>query len=88
MERPKTAVRRSFRGTVVRAKMSKTAVVRVARSLWHPKYHRQYRVSRTFKIHDEKNVCKVGDVVEFVETRPLSKEKRWRLLRVLHSSGT
>lgn len=67
--------------------MSKTAVVSVSRSLWHSKYHRQYRVSRTFKIHDEKNVCTVGDVVEFVETRPLSKEKRWRLVRVLHSSS-
>ncbi|MFH1171761.1 MAG: 30S ribosomal protein S17 [bacterium] len=76
-----TTKKRIFRGRVVSVAMKKTIVVRVVRTRWHSKYRRQYRTSRTFKVHDEKNECTVGMLVDFVETRPLSKEKRWRLVR-------
>lgn len=70
--------KRVFQGTVVSDKMAKTVVVRVDGKKMHPKYKKQYRVSRKFHVHDEKGEYKVGDVVRFVETRPLSKTKRWR----------
>lgn len=70
---------RVFTGVVVSAAMHKTIVVKVARMLWHAKYQRQYSVSKKYLVHDEKNQHKVGDTVRFVETRPLSKNKRWRV---------
>jgi small subunit ribosomal protein S17 len=69
-----------FQGTVVSAKMAKTVVVRVDSKKVNPKYKKQYQVSRKFKVHDEKGEYKVGDVVRFIETRPLSKDKRWRVI--------
>lgn len=75
--------KKTFVGTVTSDKMHKTIVVRVTRRRWHAKYLRQYSLHSTFKVHDEKNACKVGDTVEFVETRPLSKEKRWRVVKNL-----
>ncbi len=74
---------RVHRGTVVSDAMEKTVVVEVVHTVWHPKYHRQYRTSKRYKVHDEKNAYHVGDVVEFVDTRPISKEKRWRVIRKL-----
>lgn len=59
--------------------MSKTIVVRVDRTKVHPKYGRRYKVSRRYKVHDEINAYHVGDEVMFVECRPLSKDKRWRV---------
>ena len=76
----KTTTQREFRGTVVSAGMQKTIVVRVDSMKMHPKYKKQYRVSAKFKVHDEKGEYKVGDAVRFVETRPLSKDKRWRVI--------
>lgn len=76
----KTPNKRTLQGTVVSDKMSKTVVVRVDRMKLHPKYKKQYRQSRRFKVHDEKGEYKVGDVVKFVETRPISKDKRWRVI--------
>ena len=61
--------------------MDKTIVVQVDRTVLHPKYQKRYIRSRRFKVHDEKNDCHVGDVVEFVPCRPLSREKRWRMVR-------
>lgn len=72
---------RTFEGVVESDKMDKTIVVKVVRYAWHSKYRKQYQVTKKFKVHDEKNECHVGDVVEFVETRPYSKEKRWRLVK-------
>jgi len=63
--------------------MTKTIVVRVDRTAVHPKYKKQFAQSSTFKVHDEKGEAKAGDVVTFVETRPLSKDKRWRLIAVV-----
>lgn len=71
--------KRTFKGTVVSVKMDKTAVVSVTSTKVHPKYGKQYSVSQKFHCHDEANACKVGDVVLFEETRPLSKTKKWRV---------
>lgn len=78
---PTTRQTRTFRGTVVSDKMMKTIVVEVARVQWHAKYLRQYRTTKRFKVHDEENAYHVGDVVECKETRPMSKEKRWVVVR-------
>ncbi len=67
-------------GTVVSNSMTKTAVVTIERLVKHVTYGKYVRRRNRFKVHDEKSECKVGDVVRFMETRPLSKDKRWRLL--------
>ncbi|MBI4276629.1 30S ribosomal protein S17 [Candidatus Uhrbacteria bacterium] len=72
--------KRTFVGTVVSDKMQKTRVVLVETRKQHPKYRKQYTVSHRFKVHDETNTTKVGDRVTFVECRPISKDKRWRIL--------
>jgi len=73
-------IKRRFKGIVISDKMDKTRVVEVARFKSHPKYKKRYRVSKKYKAHDEKNKCKVGDEVTIEETRPLSKQKRWRIV--------
>ncbi len=70
-------------GVVVSDKMDKTVVVAVKRLVQHAQYRRVVRRTSKFHAHDEKNVCKVGDVVTIVESRPLSKQKRWRVRKVL-----
>lgn len=72
--------RRRLHGTVVSAAMQKTVVVRIDRTVTHPKYRKQYRVSRRFMVHDEAGTAKVGDAVTIEETRPLSAHKRWRIV--------
>lgn len=73
-------VQRTFQGVVVSDKMQKTIVVKVERLVMHPKYKKRYHVSQRYKVHDENNEYHVGDAVTFYETRPLSKEKRWRVI--------
>lgn len=75
-----TTVHRTFTGVVVSDKMAKTIVVRVDRTVVHPKYGKRYVMSRRYKVHDEKNAHKIGETVSFVETRPISRDKRWRVL--------
>ena len=76
-----TRNRRKVRvGRVVSDRMEKTIVVSIERLVKHPTYGRYVRRRAKFKVHDEKNECKVGDEVRFMETRPLSKDKRWRFL--------
>ncbi len=70
-------------GTVVSDKMDKTVVVKVERLVKHPKYHKYIKRSAKLKAHDEENKYKTGDKVVVRETRPLSKDKRWRVLRTL-----
>jgi len=70
-------------GEVVSDKMNKTIVVRVTRTTTHPEYKKVISKSKKFKVHDEKNEAKIGDKVRIMETRPMSKEKRWRLLEVI-----
>jgi len=80
MEGKKTTVNRTLQGTVVSDKMTKTVVVRVDSMKVHPKYGKRYRQSKKFKAHDEKGEYKAGDVVRIQETRPTSKDKRWRVV--------
>jgi len=75
--------RKSFIGTVVSTKMDKTAVVAVERRHPHPLYRKIVRVTKRYKAHDEHNAANLGDVVRIVETRPLSKDKRWRIAATL-----
>lgn len=71
---------RKITGIVVSDKMAKTRVVAVTRSKKHPKYLKYYEVVKKFKAHDENNEYKVGDKVVIEETRPLSREKRWKII--------
>jgi small subunit ribosomal protein S17 len=73
-------ISRTFSGVVVSDKMDKTIVVKVNRTKIHPRYQKRYTVSTNYKVHDEKNIHKVGDKVSFIECRPLSKDKRWMIL--------
>lgn len=73
---------RTFSGTVVSNAMQKTITVRVDAKKLHQKYQKYYRVSKKYHVHDEKGEAKVGDAVTFVETRPMSKTKRWKLVAV------
>ncbi|MBI4313806.1 MAG: 30S ribosomal protein S17 [Candidatus Omnitrophica bacterium] len=75
--------RRRLAGSVVSDKMQKTIVVRVERLVRHPLYERVIRKAQKFKAHDEGQTARVGDWVEMEETRPISKDKRWRLVKVL-----
>jgi small subunit ribosomal protein S17 len=70
-------------GTVVSDKMEKTAVVQIERLIKHPVYKRYIRRRKRFKVHDEENQCHAGDVISFMATRPLSKDKRWRLVDII-----
>ena len=70
-------------GVVFSNKMDKTVVVIVERLVKHPKYKKYLRVRKKFKAHDETNACNVGDRVEIIETRPLSREKRWAVLSIV-----
>lgn len=70
-------------GKVVSNKMDKTIVVAVEEQLRHPAYGKIIKKTNKFKAHDESNQCNIGDTVEIMETRPLSRDKRWRLVQVL-----
>ncbi len=72
-------------GVVIGSKMDKTCIVHVARLTRHPLYKKTIKKFINFKVHDEKNETKKGDKVKIVETRPLSKDKRWRLVEILES---
>lgn len=73
-------------GTIVSDKMQKTVVVEIARLVRHLSYNRMVRRKTRVKAHDEQNVCRVGDTVRVMETRPLSKDKRWRVVEVLEKA--
>ncbi|HAP42405.1 MAG: 30S ribosomal protein S17 [Nitrospira sp.] len=75
--------RRQWFGNVVSNKMNKTVVVAVERSVIHPVYKKVLRRVTKLKAHDEGNLCKVGDRVQLSETRPISKDKHWRVVRVM-----
>lgn len=78
--------RKRMVGTVVSDKMDKTVVVSIERLFQHPKYKKYVKRNKKYKAHDETNKCRVGDVVEIEETRPLSKEKRWRVVKIVKRS--
>lgn len=75
--------RRTIVGMVVSDKMDKTIVVEVSKFVTHPLYKKQIKRSRRFKAHDEENTCEIGDKVKLMETRPLSRDKRWRVVEIL-----
>ncbi|BAI81218.1 30S ribosomal protein S17 [Deferribacter desulfuricans SSM1] len=75
--------RKVRRGVVVSDAMDKSVVVKVETLKLHPKYHKFIKRSKKFMAHDENNECRAGDVVEIIETRPLSKRKRWRVSRII-----
>ena len=83
MERPN---RKVLRGTVVSDKMDKTITVQVSTNKSHPLYSKRVKYSKKFKAHDEMNEAKIGDVVEIMETRPLSATKRFRLIKVVQKA--
>jgi small subunit ribosomal protein S17 len=74
-------------GVVTSNKMTKTVVVSVERRVPHPLYRRIVTKTSKFLAHDEKNACSIGDTVSIVETRPLSKRKRWRLLEIIRKAS-
>ncbi|WP_019134714.1 30S ribosomal protein S17 [Kallipyga massiliensis] len=84
MER--TTNRKTISGVVVSDKMDKTIVVEVSQLVKHPKYKKMLTRSKRFKAHDEENAAKVGDKVLLMETRPLSKQKRFRLVEILEAA--
>ena len=75
--------RRTITGFVTSNKMDKTIVVAVEESRRHALYGKSQKITKKFMAHDEKNECQIGDKVEIMETRPLSKGKRWRLVEVV-----
>jgi small subunit ribosomal protein S17 len=75
--------RKTREGVVVSDAMQKTRVVKIERVYRHPRYQRVVRMSKKLKVHDENNEARVGDRVLIEETRPLSKEKRWRIRKIL-----
>ncbi|MCD8357526.1 MAG: 30S ribosomal protein S17 [Clostridia bacterium] len=81
---------RTFRktrvGKVVSDKMDKTIVVAIADSVQHPLYKKTIKRTYKLKAHDENNECRIGDTVEVMETRPLSKDKRWRLVEIIEKA--
>ncbi len=73
-------------GLVVSDKMDKTITVRVEDFIRHPLYGKRIKRSKKFKTHDENNICSMGDRVKIMETRPLSKDKRWRLVEIVEKA--
>ena len=76
-------IRKIRTGTIVSSKMDKTVVVLVETLRHHPLYRKVVRQTAKFKAHDADNACGVGDLVKIIETRPLSKDKRWRVIEIL-----
>ncbi|HHW20549.1 MAG TPA: 30S ribosomal protein S17 [Thermodesulfovibrio thiophilus] len=72
-----------LKGTVISNKMDKTVVIAVERVFQHPFYKKTIKTRKNYKAHDEENRCQIGDVVEIIESRPISKEKRWKVLRII-----
>ena len=82
----KRALRKTRVGLVVSNKMEKTVVVAIEDNVKHPKYGKVVRRTIKLKAHDENNECAIGDKVEIMETRPLSKDKRWRLVQIIEKA--
>ena len=80
------SLRKERTGTVVSDRMEKTIVVSVERKVMHPKYGKFIKMTSTLKAHDEKNECGPDDIVKLMETRPISKDKRWRLVEIIEKA--
>ena len=86
-ETAERGVRKERKGVVVSDKMDKTIVVRVTRRIRHPLYGKEMSQSRKYHVHDEANEAKTGDTVRIVESRPLSRLKRWRLVEIVERAN-
>ena len=86
MAEEKRAFRKTKVGMVISDKMDKTIVVAVLETVAHPLYKKTVRRTYKLKAHDENNVCGIGDRVRVMETRPLSKDKRWRLVEIIEKA--
>jgi small subunit ribosomal protein S17 len=76
-------IRKTLIGAVCSDKMDKTVVVRIERLVKHPLYEKYVKKGAKYKAHDERNECHIGDTVSIIETRPLSREKRWRVKEII-----
>lgn len=74
-------MKKRLKGIVVKDGMEKTIVVKIDRTIAHPIYLKRYKISKKYKVHDEKNEHKIGDLVQIEETRPISKDKRWKVVQ-------
>jgi len=83
MTKEKNTIKRRLKGVVISTRMTKTITVNVVRVKFHSKYKKQYKVSKKYKVHDEKGLAKEGDKVIIEECRPISKDKRWRLIQII-----
>ena len=79
-------LRKTRVGVVISDKMDKTVVVAVEQKVKHPLYKKYILRTKKFKVHDENNECGIGDTVKVMETRPLSKDKRWRLVEIIEKA--
>jgi len=79
----KVSHRKTRTGVVISDAADKTIVVKVTRMAKHPLYHKLVKINKKYHAHDEKNIARIGDTVNIIECRPLSKTKRWRLLNVV-----
>ena len=86
--KPQARFKRKLVGHVTSDKMDKTVVVEVVRYSRHPMYKKYVRTRAHYKVHDDLNTCKTGDRVEIEESRPMSREKRWKLVRVVKRAVT
>lgn len=86
MEQISRGYRKTRIGEVVSDKMDKTIVVAIKTKVRHPLYGKMVNRTRKFKAHDENNECGIGDTVKIMETRPLSKDKRWRLVDIVEKA--
>jgi small subunit ribosomal protein S17 len=86
MEELQRGYRKTRVGTVVSDKMDKTIVVAIKTKVRHPLYGKMVNRTRKFKAHDEENQCGIGDIVRIMETRPISKDKRWRLVEIIEKA--
>ena len=86
MEQISGGYRKTRIGEVVSDKMDKTIVVAIKTKVRHPLYGKMVNRTRKFKAHDENNECGIGDTVKIMETRPLSKDKRWRLVEIVEKA--
>lgn len=81
-----SGIKREVSGTVISNKMDKTVVVQVERLVKHPLYKKYIRRRNKFRAHDKDNMCQIGDRVSIIETRPLSKTKRWRVSKIVEKA--
>jgi len=82
----KKSNRKILTGSVVSDKMQKTVVIKITRRKLHPLYKKYVTKTKKIKAHDERNECSIGDIIRVIESRPLSKDKNWRLLEIVEKA--